>query len=270
MIALFSSKAVKRGLLSVLLGVSLVLSVSAPCLAREADGGGSISVVYEQPENPDYQPIAAALKENGVYDRLSEELGKLFILPNDITLRFKEIGEENAYWDPSTDEITVGYELIDAYSQLFEVDANDPDAMEQEYVDAAFFTVLHEFGHALVSLLELPITGREEDAVDEFATVFLLNMENELAETALVSAIEQFASDADGAELSESAFADEHSLDKQRFYAVVYLVYGSDPERYQSFIDDGLLPEEKAEGSSDEFERKTAVWDALLSQHIRE
>lgn len=266
---LFSLKSVKRVLLTFFLAAGLAASVTVPCFAKQADGGGSIAVVYDHPKNPEYQPIAEALAANGVYDHLSQELSKLFILPEDITLRFTEIGEENAYWDPATDEITVGYELIDAYSHLFEVDPNDPNAMQQEYVDAAFFTVLHEFGHALVSLLELPITGREEDAVDEFATVFLLSMNNEQAETALVSAIEQFASDADGAELSDSAFADEHSLDKQRFYAVVYLVHGSDPERYQSFVDDGLLPEEKAETSADEFQRKTAVWDALLAQHIR-
>jgi hypothetical protein len=32
------------------------------------------------------------------------------------------------------------------------------------------FVLFHEFGHALVSELELPVLGREEDAVDRFAT----------------------------------------------------------------------------------------------------
>ena len=268
-ICLVPLRAASRGLLSLLICAVLLASGGRPCLAQEGLSGGRIEVVYDQPANPEYQPIALALAENGLYDRLFESLSESFLLPRDITVRFTELDEANAYWDPETDEITVGYELIHTYSQLFEVDPNDPDAMVQEYIDAAFFTVMHEFGHALVALLELPITGREEDAVDEFATVFLLLMGDEQAEAALVSAIEQFASDAAQAELSESALADEHSLDAQRFYAVVYLVHGSNPTRYQEFVDEGLLPEDKAEYSEGEFERKCAVWEQLLSKHIR-
>jgi hypothetical protein len=264
-----SVRALQRALLYVLFSAALLTTGGLPCQAEQALPGGTITVVYDEPSNPDYLPIAQALADNGIYDRLSLGLSEAFILPQDITLRFTELDEVNAYWDPSNNEITVGYELIDTYSKLFDVDPDDPAAMEQEYIDAAFFTVLHEFGHALVALLELPITGREEDAVDEFATVFLLQMDDPLAEAALVSAIEQFAADSEDAELSESAFADEHSLDKQRFYAVLYLVHGSDPERYQNLVDEGLLPEDKAEYSAAEFERKTAVWDALLSDHIR-
>lgn len=47
--------------------------------------------------------------------------------------RFTEIGEENAYYDPETNEVSVGYELIDSYSQIFEIDENDPEALKWEY-----------------------------------------------------------------------------------------------------------------------------------------
>lgn len=38
---------------------------------------------------------------------------------------------------------------------------------------AVFFAFLYELGHALVDQLELPVTGKEEDAVDQLAAVIL-------------------------------------------------------------------------------------------------
>lgn len=246
----------------------LFLWVVPPVWAKQAPSG-TISVVYDAPSQPEHRPIAESLAEFGFYDRLAELLTEVFILPSDITMRFTELDEVNAYWDPETQEITIGYELILYYSQLFEADPSDPEAMHQEYVDAAFFTVLHEIGHALVSLLELPITGREEDAVDEFATILLLQLDNEQAESAMLSAIEQFAADAEEAEVDDSSFADEHSLDRQRYYALLYLIHGSDPERYQHLVDEGLITPERAEYTADEFARKCQVWDLLLEPHLR-
>lgn len=249
--------------------LSLFFLGGTPAYSKSFEPANRISVVYDGSSSSEHQEIARALEAVGVFEALAEALSELFILPEEITLRFTSLDEENAYWDPETNEIQVGYELISTYSQLFEVDSNDPDALAQEYVDAAFFTVLHEVGHALVALLDLPITGREEDAVDEFATILLLLIDSEQTEAALISALEQFAFDADRAEIDDSSFADEHSLDLQRYYAVLMLVHGSNPEKYQYLVEEGLLSEDKAEQSASEFERKCAVWDALLAPHLR-
>ena len=40
----------------------------------------------------------------------------------------------------------------------------------------------HELGHGLIDMLQLPVTGREEDVVDEFATMLLLYAREEGAE----------------------------------------------------------------------------------------
>ncbi len=254
--------------LTVAVVLALSLLVTPPLCAEQVEGG-VISVVYDRPSDSEYLHVAESLSDHGLFDRLAEALSETFLLPEDITLRFTELDEVNAYWDPQNNEITIGYELVHYYSQLFEVDLNDPEALKREYIDAAFFTVLHEVGHAFVTLLELPVTGREEDAVDEFATILLLQMDDEQAESALVSAIEQFAADSEEAEIDESAYADEHSLDRQRYYAILYLIHGSNPEAYQYLVDEGLISEEKAEYTADEYQRKCEAWDRLLSPHIR-
>lgn len=231
---------------------------------------GKITVSYDTPKKKKYKKIATTLKKSGAFENLAARFTETYKLPVDLPIRFTELGEENAYFDPNTNEITVGYELIDTYSQIFEIDKKDPNAYQQELVDAGYFTVCHEIGHALVALLDLPITGSEEDAVDEFATLALLKMDDEQAESALISGIEQFSVDAAAYEdIEELSFSDEHSMDKQRFYDVLSLVYGSDPEYHSDLLSEDYLPEEMAEDSQVEYERKSAVWDRLLAPHLR-
>jgi Putative metallopeptidase len=49
----------------------------------------------------------------------------------------------------------------------------------------------HEVGHVLIDVLNLPTTGRDEDVVDEFSTLLLLEGEEE-GEKAVINAAEWF------------------------------------------------------------------------------
>jgi Putative metallopeptidase len=51
---------------------------------------------------------------------------------------------------------------------------HERERMVQFVVGNTLFALGHELGHALVSDLRLPVLGREEDAVDIFATLALL------------------------------------------------------------------------------------------------
>lgn len=230
-----------------------------------------ITVIFDEPQNEEFLPIANSLEQSGFYQRLADNFSEVFVLPKDVTLRFTELNTVNASWNPSSNEIQIAYELISAYSALFEFDPLDPDAVESEYIDASLHTVLHELGHCFVTLFDLPITGREDDAVDEFATLVLAEIKDQNAFNALISGMKQFYNDAgeSGSVIDESAFADEHSLDKQRFYAMLFLAYGSNPSAYQSFISEGILTEEKASQAPAEYKAKARTWERLLSPFER-
>lgn len=248
-----------------------VIATVTPQAPVSPEALGVITVGYDQPKKKAYKKIAKALKQSGEYDRLAERLTATYKLPHDLHIRFTELGEENAYYDPETNEITVAYELIDTYSQIFEIDKADPDAYTEELIDAGYITVFHELGHALVAMLDIPITGSEEDAVDEFAVIALLQIGDERSERALLSGIEQYSVDAEQYEdISELDFSDEHSLDKQRFYDTLSLVYGSDPEAHADLLGEDYLPEDMAEDSQSEYERKAEIWNRLLKPHLRD
>ena len=91
--------------------------------------------------------------------------------------------------------------------------------------------LFHELGHALVDQWDLPVLGREEDAVDAFSTIFM----TEFVEQRRVRARRRgllLLPRRHADKLGEVDFADEHSFDKQRAYSIACWVYGSNPTRY--------------------------------------
>ena len=194
-------------------------------------------------------------------------LNKAFSLPHDILIGFDGCDEPNAFYDPEKREITVCYELVSGIYDSFRGTHKDEAALDEAVSNATTFVFFHELGHALVHAYDLPITGREEDAVDQLS-VLLLADGTEEGEQMVLDAALSFSRQADG-ELDELAFADEHSLDQQRYYNIICLLYGQDERKFASLVEDGTLPGERAEGCRDEFARVDKAWDVLLAPYTK-
>lgn len=126
-------------------------------------------------------------------------------------------------------------------------------------------TFYHELGHALIDVLQLPVLGKEEDAADMLASVLTHYIWDEEAATQITydtaAAFALWANDPEG---WDSAFADTHSLDQQRYYSLVCLFYGADPEAREAVAVDLELPEDRAVLCPDEFAQADASWSAML------
>lgn len=135
------------------------------------------------------------------------------------------------------------------------------------------FTLYHEAGHALIAELGLPVVGREEDAVDMLAAVLMIPAEpDEVADQHIIAAADAFAMSHDlaveyGEPMDEGLFAGEHGLDLQRYYQLVCLIYGSDPEGFADFAADSGLPPERAEACPAEYVQAVTSWDRLIAPH---
>lgn len=236
----------------------------------ELQDTGDILIFHTPVEDETYQEVHDIIKESQIFEEIAQTINNLLILPNDIPVYFMECGEENAYYDPSAVEITMCYELIERYKQIFTEEVETDEEYIAEVINAGLFTFFHELGHALVDQLALPITGREEDVVDEFAAIILLQAGEE-GENAVLSGVWQFAVDAEEeAELEELTYWGEHSLDIQRYYNMACLVYGSNPEKYKFLVEDEDLPAERAEGCEYEYAQKSQSWEVLLSPYYKE
>lgn len=151
--------------------------------------------------------------------------------------------------------------------------AETPFQMPADEAEAAFIssnvvaTFYHELGHAFIDVLQLPVLGREEDAADTLSALLINTIWNEETATAMIydtsAAFVMYDAEA-ATEGYETAFWDSHSLDLQRYYNLVCLFYGANPEVRDDVAKELELPEDRAAGCAEEFELAEASWGGLL------
>lgn len=130
-------------------------------------------------------------------------------------------------------------------------------------------TFYHELGHALIDVLQLPVLGREEDAADTLSGLMIHQLWEEDSANAMIadSANAYILYDAENAVApEEQSYSDEHGLDLQRYYNLICLFYGANPEGRAEIAKTFELPEDRAERCPDEFAQADASWGAMLKK----
>jgi len=133
------------------------------------------------------------------------------------------------------------------------------------------FVLAHETGHALVSVFEIPVIGREEDAADSLAALVALKMGNSFADRVVVNAARGwFLSDQrDRKQGIPTAYYDEHGLDLQRAYNVVCLLVGGAPDKFKNLANEVKLPKERQDTCRFDFSNAEWSWGEVLKPHKR-
>ncbi len=160
------------------------------------------------------------------------------------------------------------YELVDEFYKTYQKDGLKGDELDQSVGNAVNFAFYHELGHALVDVLDLPITGREEDAVDQLATYLVADGSDADETTALDGAI-AFLLMAKNAKGPQTPFWDQHSMGEQRFYSIICSLYGDSPDKYASVVTEGLLPKTRAGQCIPEWKKVERSWTRLLTPFVK-
>lgn len=135
----------------------------------------------------------------------------------------------------------------------------------QGYVESNLLSVFyHELGHALIDIQGLPIFGQEEDAADVLS-VFLIDAfwEEESAVQIAYDSAFGFQAEADQ---YEPIFWDTHGPDQQRYYNLVCVFYGANPDEREDVAQELGLPEERAEWCDTEYDQAVQSWGAALDE----
>ena len=145
----------------------------------------------------------------------------------------------------------------------FPEDPEQADFIAHEVI-ATFY---HELGHGLIDVLQIPVLGKEEDAADTLSVILMHDIWMEEAASAILTsdALTYALRAGDTTQAPDlNAYADVHSLDIQRYYAVVCLFYGANPEERKQLAVDLELPEHKLESCPYEYESARGAWDKVL------
>jgi len=209
------------------------------------------------------RPSIAAVAGRRAVEVIVSQLNRQVALTFDINVLFIECDEDEAYYDKSSKEIAICYQKLERFYYLFSRKLRGEKASEEATRGATVSLFLHELAHALIDVWELPITGNEEDAADQFATLLMLNGMVGGERMALSGAL-TFKLYAEAERGLRKLYWDSHSLDEQRYYNTICLIYGHRPAAYQYLIDNGTLPVQRAINCEDDYPRLKKSWQTLL------
>ncbi len=261
------------------LAAGVVAQARAPRLARRSPVGrapvavarGTFRVSYGRAKSDEMASWATRLRDDSVLERAASRLNAFVSVPSDIELTFQECGDDDAYYEKG--KVTFCYEEVADYADLLAPGRPEEPLSEREterVEAAATFFILHEAGHALVDVLALPVTGKEEDAVDQFAVYFLAEdgpadgREDALRAAEVLGKLARSESSSPG----ELPVWDVHSLDAQRQANLLCWVYGADSRTFGEAVRRAGLPRERRSSCEDEYAQLAGSWSALLAPYL--
>ena len=232
----------------------------------------SVEIEYVAPTSAQFESVYASLKQRKILEELQRFLAPQR-LPHPLRLLTKQCGQVNAFYSPSSRSLTICYELV----------AEIIDSAPQTVSEDGFITrqaaivgnligvLLHEGGHMLFDMLDVPVFGREEDAADQTASFIALQFNKDVARTIVKGFVYFWAREKDPAvSASMSVWSDEHGMASQRMYSALCLAYGGDPQTFHEFIDRGWLPKKRADHCDQEFTQlKLAFADMCCPSSIK-
>lgn len=233
--------------------------------SQKTDAGDFI-VEHLAVNNQRYKSIDESIRKNKTLEKAADKLNRSLSLPYDIPLRAKDCdGVANAFYNPRDHSITMCYELMEYFYRTFKKSGDSDSKANDRMNKAITFIFLHELGHALIDAYDLPITANEEDAADRCSSFICIEELGDDGVKAVIAAAEFFAIQSkDGGPKDAKVMADEHLLNEQRFFNSLCMIYGSDPNKYNGIVVEGLLPKARAVRCPNEYQRTASSWSKLL------
>jgi hypothetical protein len=253
------------------------LACAGPGLAQDARPD-RVVVSYGAATTPAQERTRARMMEMGALE-LAQRILSPVRLPRALTLTTAACdGQADAWFEGDT--ITICYEYIAWIAEVARKTGRPAGVSEESAIAGAFLdVVMHESAHAIFDYLDIPILGREEDAADQMAALWLLTLAREQADRLVAGVAAVYLDDAGYRDLRElpkrrlrfqsaTPQADAHSTPIQRLYNLLCLAYGSDPERFAGYARSGALPADRAEGCGEEFRQVAKAYARLIQPHV--
>jgi hypothetical protein len=203
-------------------------------------------------------------KVRAMVTRLNDSIN----LPVDIQISFEDCHDSEVYYDEQNHHVTICHEWLDQMQHLVSRRNNDKALIRESVESLVVAVFLHESAHALIDILHVPVTGREEDAADQFSTLILLGQPDGARKVMQVAHTYKVLSQDSLRE--PPAYWDEHSLDAQRYYDTLCMIYGRDPKQNAKLLNNDRLPDERAEICEKDYQRIETAWKTLLKPYAKE
>ena len=234
-----------------------------------------VSIAYVTTKDLVLQRFYSLLTEQRALERVQQALSP-FRLPEELTIKTAECGVVNSLYKREENfnpTVTICYEYL---RRILESLPNETSTAGVTPADAAtgqfFFVTLHEVGHAIFDIFDVPIFGHEEDAADNFATYIMLQFGRGQARRLIGGAAwawRAYLGDYKRNPMVRkriAALADNHGQPEQRFYNLLCLAFGADPVEFAEARD--YLPATRLLNCESEYHTLVNAFDKEIRPHI--
>jgi len=250
-------------------GMVLVTVVMMPAFA--ASNIDRVSIRYVPPKNPTHQLVYTEMKQRGGLEKLQKLLSP-FRLPSTLRISLDGCdGEPDAFYDYDDTAITICYEYIAELLENMPKETTPSGIAPFDTVIGPLFEIsLHEVGHALFDMLNLPVFGREEDAADQVAAYILLQFGESEARRLITGTVYAYNIEEKKTDRCRTLedYASEHGTPAQRAFNLLCIAYGFDKKLFSDIASKGYLPKTRAEYCEEEYEQVQYAFETLVHPHI--
>lgn len=249
---------------------AMLVTMAAPATPALSQDGqpNRIKIEYIPPKHQDFVKIYDQLRQRQVLEKVQEVFSPVK-LPGDLSVKSTECGMSNAWYQRPT--LTICYEyLADILKNLPDEGVPTGITPTDAIVGQFDYVVFHEMGHALFDALNVPLFGRPEDAADQFAAYLMLRLGKEEARRLIGGAAYSYKNDIQGSKVTApvTAFADVHGAPAQRFYNLLCIAYGADPQTFGDLIEKGYLPPQRAKNCRAEYGEVNFAFQRLIRPYL--
>jgi hypothetical protein len=222
---------------------------------KVSDQSNRIRVEYAPPQNPDQQKVYDLIKEHRVLETLQKILSP-FRFPSEVKIKTMGCdGMINSWYntDDSVPTVHMCYELLQDVLQNVPKETTPTGITPKDAVIGQFlFWTLHEFGHAVFDIYQVPLFASEEDSADRFAVYVMLQFGKDQSRRLIGGAayaaneiIKNYDMNSN-VEKPLGKYSSVHGLPEQRFFNLLCLAYGADPKLFADVVENGFLPKRRA------------------------
>lgn len=236
-----------------------------------ADLNGGVIPALAARDGGSIEQLAKVILEAGEVDGIAEGFSENFIIPEGLQIQVVS-GEEGPNYNPGTKTLTLSYGFAALTGEI--IAQSQPEISEEElgkqWAAVNDFILIHELAHAFVDVLDITVTGREEDAADGMATYFFTDSvpggaEYAFAAANFFAALQQVQGDPDLAQ-----YAGEHSLSIQRAGDIACKVAGQSEENMNIVAQIGghLITADRLARCPSEYQQMSEAWSKILGEHL--
>jgi hypothetical protein len=263
------------------LAIACVVCAHWPQASAQTAAGprSKVDVTYRQP-TAKYAAVAAAMTKSQLLENLSRFLAPLRF-PHELHLIAEECDVKlttSPHYSPDRRAIVICYqfdELIQQFAPAEGVKSTEGLTRNEVITGTIWGVILHEAGHALFDMLEVPVFGAEEDAADQIAILFALeNAKSKDVARAMVGGFAHFwrafAEARKGIWTQWKAYTDVHGADIQRYRNSVCLAYGFDSETFKEFLAKAELSAERIDNCKNEYAQVKWAFTKTIAPFINQ